>query len=194
MIRLLFCLLLVPSAGWAQSGEYKGASEINELLHARIFESGESQMVLWLFGFPEPPYDFQQLMGYYDGSVIGSGQIINGTPNAFNMILWHTVMRHLSARLAEECSTILATTDTVKTHIVSSVRSLCAWPLPEAKNKDVYMSLFTDIGMFDLPYEEFEAWYAHFATSGTYDQMDSQTYITELMYALFMNPYFLLQR
>jgi hypothetical protein len=196
MKKYWFLLLMLPCLSVAQSGEFKGADEINTILLDRVVESSEQPLLSMLFQFQEPPYDLLPLLGTYDGSIIGNGAIKNGTPNAFNMILWDVLIGNLSLRLSQECNSKVFFVGKVliQKNILSHLSVLCQWPIPASKDIQLYQSLFDDISMFDVPQSEFDLWYYHYVASGQYDKETPEQYIRELMYALFMNPYFLLQR
>lgn len=195
MKQLLLVLLFTPSLAFAQSGEFRGHDAMETLLKDRVLGVDPNFLLLSLFQFQEAPYDFKNLLGSFNPYSISTGKIENGTPNAFNMILWHTIMTNLSSRMGRECQMGGAGKDAIviQPNISQSLLQLCQWPLPTAKNKDIYETLFTDITVFDVPFDEFEAWYDHFVASGNYDGLAPEPFITMVMYPLLMNPHLLLQ-
>lgn len=194
MKTLVLALIFLPSVAFAQSGEFRGFKSMENMLKDRVVNDPYFTIIS-LFQFPQEPYDFYTLLGTYDGYTISPGTIQNGTPNAFNMILWQTIMNNLSHRLGKECQRAGTTGDRLQihAHLAQTLKSLCAWPLPSAKDVTVYETLFNDISMYDIPAQEFDAWYDHFVASGNFDELTSEKFIKELMYPLLMNPYFLLQ-
>lgn len=194
MKKLVFALVFLPSVVFAQSGEFRGYDATESMLRERVIND-DAFVIISLFQFAQDPYDFNSLLGTYDGFTINPGTIQNGVPNAFNMILWHTIMNNLAHRMGRECDRGGTTGSkiTLHAHISESLKQLCAWPLPSAKNADLYETLFNDISMFDIPAKEFDAWYAHFVASGNFDHLTGDKFIHTIMYPLLMNPYFLLQ-
>ncbi|MCB9073768.1 MAG: hypothetical protein H6623_09110 [Bdellovibrionaceae bacterium] len=197
MKKVFFLFFFLPICTWAQSGEYKGASEMGRILDERILvPKSANPTIITLFEFTDSPDGLIPLLGFYNSGSIGTGVIQNGTPNAFNVILWNMLMTNLAHRLSQECDPVTVTEDSlvVQDDIVKKIKALCAWPLPAAKDESLYQELFDAITMYEVPHEEYVEWYSHFVGSGEYDGMDNKLYVQNLMYAVFMNPYFLLQR
>lgn len=192
MKTLVFLIVFLPMTLWAQSGEFRGHVAMDKVIKERILVPNDTSL-LDLFKFNTWPYDFAELLGVYDEYTISTGQIRNGTPNAFNMILWHTLMNNLSIVMSRECRPEVRGSHILQSNVAASVRELCKWPMPSAKNSYVYENLFLDITFYDVPAEEFDVWYNHFVASGNYDHLTPEKFIQTIMYSLLMNPYFLLQ-
>jgi hypothetical protein len=186
LVALIFgALTLLPLPGHAQNSRFKGWDAVARELSIRLAPPGES---LDLDQFI-PADNLEDLVGtwYRFGD---EHAFQNGTPNAVNMVIWRVILSGFAAGVAETCFEPYLD---FNARFTQTVKTLCAWPAPEAKTEAVLMDFWTGVMGYDAPEAEYVAWRDFFLTSSYRDRKAYDT-IEAMTLAITMNPFFLLHR
>ena len=184
-VWVLSGFLMVPTLASAQISKFKGWASVNRELTARIAPSGvEFEMEKYI-----PATGLEQLLGTWN-SFGAEHSFKNGLPNPLNMLIWQVALKSVSGVMGRACS---STQIRYHQKFVAILQKLCTWPAATAKDQDVLMDFWLSLMGYNAPESEFTAWQEFFTTSSYKNRKPDET-IEAMAFAIFMNPYFLLNR
>lgn len=181
-------------------GEFKGVAAIEAYLGSRLSMNPTFQLRPFMRGPTDGGFfndnGMRELLGVFS-QVNGVTVFRNGTPNGLNLALWQAIFYRLSAQLATRCdqATDLASPGgALKQSFVDTMRKVCAWPAAEARTDEALQAFWVSVMAFQAPKAEFTAWKDWFAGQETFQQKPGPEVVQAMLYAMFMNPYFLLSQ
>jgi hypothetical protein len=186
------------------TGPLKPYTELARILEERLFVR-EGALALRSYYEDEPdPGDIVRLLkpsladllGSYDGDGLRAG-LRNATPNSVNMLLWYMILDTFALELGAVCDDGATAPrgfrlEDLKPAATAAIRSLCAWPLPEAKAIESLHALWEQVLRADAPDQERRAWLT-FVQGPSFEATDGKAAVRQALVAMTYNPYFLLQ-
>lgn len=193
MIRILISLFILGSFSFAafaqnQGTRLRGHTEMAATLQNRIMTTGET-------------FSFYPYLSGLDGNTAkslldltgtrpqGGGDIINGNPNALNMLVLKLVLYKFSKAIASGCNHTVAKWNSSFRH---ALYNICEWPKDSAKDPKVMEAFWLSLMGYDAPHEELEAW-RNFFLSSSYKNRSAKETVAAMSFAILYNPHFLIK-
>ena len=190
-MKYFILFLLTASLSAQATSQYKGFVKTENILTERIMAVGEPIMLpRYLPGTPSGFGSIYELLGTYE-SVIGTRTYKNGHPNSLNILIWYVLLSSLAKDLGENC--IRPTTLKFNPVFAQNLQSICNWPQASAKDETVMENFWIALMGYDAPQEEYFAWRDFFKTS-SYQNRTAEETVSAMSEAIFLNPFFLLER
>lgn len=181
-------------------GEFKGVAAIEAYLGSRLSTNPTFQLRPFMRGANDGGFfndnGMRELLGVFS-QVNGQTVFRNGTPNGLNLALWQAIFYRLSAQLSERCdpaAELNTPGGALKQSFVDTMRKVCAWPAAEARTDETLQAFWMAVMAFQAPKAEFLAWKDWFTTQEAFQAKPGPEVVQAMMYAMFMNPYFLLSQ
>jgi len=177
-------LLLQPAGAMAQSSQFKGWAAVSRELSIRLAPQGHP------FDLDEflPSGSMDELLGTW--TTFGTEhRFRNGTPNALNMTIWHAALAGFAKAVGQSC-----TSPRLMFHerFLTTLRTLCAWPAPAAKEEGVLLAFWTSVMGYNAGEQEYAAWRDFFLRE--YANQPATETVAAMTFAITMHPSFLLNR
>lgn len=186
------------------TGPLKPYAELARVLEERLFVREGALILRGYFEDEQDPGDIfgalkpslADLLGSYAGDGLRVG-LRNATPNSVNMLLWYMILDSFASELGAVCDEGATVPrgfrlEDLKPAATAAIRSLCAWPLPEAKAIESLLALWEQVLRADAPDQEQRAWLA-FVQGPAFEAIDGKAAVRQAVVAMTYNPYFLLQ-
>ena len=172
------------------ASQYKGFEKTQNLLIERMIKPGKAlYLPMYIPGTYSGINTIYELLGTY--SSFGTIRTYkNGQPNSLNVLLWYVLLSSLADDLGGNC---IKPTMEFNPQFEKSFQAICAWPATKAKDDSVMESFWIALMGYDAPEEEFVAWKEFFKNS-SYQNRNAKETISAMAQAIFLNPFFLLER
>ena len=181
-------------------GQFRGTQAFTESIVRRLFVGTASFNIGPYLGISINPYgeNLSDLLGIYLARGTNS-QFVNAEPNPVNLLLWEIVAQGLSRDLGSLCAfpgggpSLLSGMGTLKPELIAAARDLCQWSDTSARSEAKLEALWLALMRYDAPEAEYLAFRDFFMAAPQLDE-NSGVHLASMVYAVLMNPYFVLRR
>lgn len=202
-------LLLVAKTNANEfGGRYRGYNLITKLIHQRILANGvELNFASYLEDViaddeitPENLIEFFKpsltlLLGYNAGEGLTS-EFRNAVPNAFNLLLWYTLLEGVAKDIAQVChpdeaAIHLIQSDVLNPDFVPRIKRICHWSDEDARSDAALFAVWDMLMRGDASILEYRLFRELFRES-SYKDANPSDVVKDMILAMTMNPNFLL--
>lgn len=186
-----------PKTLGVPTGQYRGWQRIDAVLASRLFK-GEKILSRY-FPNDDDGYNPNPTVGAegYTGSFMGENlksRYHSGVPSPMANLTWYVVFSSMSSELAMSCSDSYKTLKDKKVTFTKDFETafaeFCQTGDPR-RSDTVLENIWLAVMQYDAPRSEFEEWQIFVRKLPA---TNSQQKIREALLAMFLNPYFLLER
>lgn len=171
--------------------EFKGAQAIERILNGRIIAPGN--VLDFGMAYLGGDLSLKDLMGFPGRNV--NEKFRNGKPNSVNMLIYYLVFQAYARDLSKACGSAGegGMVQMLQPAFRDTLRRICDWPGMGDKPEDTLFDLWVGLMSFDAPYDEFVIW-KNFFLSGEFANQSANEVLSSMIFAVLMNPYFLLKQ
>ena len=191
-LALLFLLGSFPAVS-QNIGEWKGYERINKIFSDRLLDQSEPKNAIFkigkFVGASRKSTGLPQLLGSYSGHGV-ENEFRNAKPNGLNTTIWMMAFKNISQDMVR-CETPHSRERglyVLQQSLTDTLAQLCQNP-----SDPVFLEkLWIQVMGFDAPREEMRIWIDYFTKAPNSSSKERK--VRSSLYAIFLNPYFLLNR